>query len=297
MSQEAAPLRVIHAVALLEEPQMGARVLALIEAGAQITPLEQRDGFVTTRSPSGAKGFVPAAACAPLAQEPPSPIRVSQPVMFYRAPLPGRQFGISDEGTDTTLPAGEALRVLARDQDMLLVQRASGPIGYVRLSDTTQPADATDTPAQLVLVKPARLLSVSEAGRRRHMLLPEDPLLRLGRDRNFLLVQREDGRIGFVPALLGGESDQADSFDLSMLGLGFGWMMLNWNGVAVVFGQIGLVNSTLAGAIGLLLVLCLVAALWFNSPRPALARPFAAGILCTYGLLHLISNGTTTLWR
>ncbi|HEU4327171.1 MAG TPA: hypothetical protein VFS21_28785 [Roseiflexaceae bacterium] len=298
MTGSPAPLLVVHAVALLEEPQMGARALALIEAGAQLAPLEKRDGFVAVNGPGGALGFVPAAACAPLAHQDLSIIRVSQPVMFYRAPIPGGQFvaGVPDAGGDP-LAAGEEVRLLARDGDMLLVQRASGPVGYVRGYDTNAPALLKDTPAHLAVVNPTRLLGISDAGRRRLMVLPEDILLRLGRDRNFLLVQREDGRVGFVPALLGGEETVAGGFDLSMAVLGFAWMMLNWSGIAVAIDQFGLTVGGLGGLAGLLLVLGLVAALWFASPRPALARPFGVGILLTYGLLHLLSAGSLTLWH
>ncbi len=276
---------------------MGARVLALIEAGTQIAPLERRDGFVAVAGPGGARGFVPAAACAPLAQQDPGVIRLSQPVMFYRAPAPGRQFIASEAApAGGALAPGDVLRLLARDGDMLLVQRASGQVGYVHGHDTDMPTLLGETPARLAVARPAFLLGISDAGRRRLMVQPEDTLLRLGRDRNFLLVQREDGRVGFVPALLGDEEVAKGGTRLSMAGLGFAWMMLNWTGIAAAIDGLGLVVGSLGGPAGLLLTLGLVAALWFASPRPALARPFGVGILLAYGLLHLFSEGSLTLW-
>src|SRR6185295_11898278 len=88
---------VAHPMLLLAEPAFGARALTFLESGERLRQLGSKDGFLHVQRDGGPSGYLPAAACAPLAAEAPQgahPItHVFQSVMLYQRPVPGSQHG------------------------------------------------------------------------------------------------------------------------------------------------------------------------------------------------------------
>lgn len=127
---------VIHPIALLTTPALGATVRALLASGDRLIPTQARDGFVEVQTATGQHGFVPAAACTPLAigtAESVSDIKVAQPIALYRNPIPGTQFVVrsqQDARSWIILPEDQ-LVLLGRDQAFVLVQCIDGRIGYI----------------------------------------------------------------------------------------------------------------------------------------------------------------------
>lgn len=129
-------LVVVHPIALLAMPALGSAVRAFLDSGETLIAGQARDGFIEVQTPLGQRGFVPAAACTPLAvgtDENVSEISVGQPVVLYRNPVPGTQFA-ADSAQDArwwmVLPK-DPLMLLGRDQAFALVQWIDGEIGYI----------------------------------------------------------------------------------------------------------------------------------------------------------------------
>lgn len=231
---ETTTIVVVHPMALLATPAVGGIVRGFVAAGDCLLAGQQEAGFVEVELPTGQRGFVPRAACGPLALNAAhsvSEVRVAQPVSLYRQPIPGTQF--------------------------------------------------VDTP---------------EHERNFWIILPEDRLLLLGRDQAFVLVQRADGRMGYVPAAICGiDNNNPDAFiplgplDLGWIGLGGGWFMPNWLAVKGMVEQAALGLALPVRYLEIALILGIVASLWSLTPRPRAARSFAVGIIMTYALARTVT--------
>lgn len=289
---------VVHTIALLDQPLLGGRALDTVESGARVEPLERAQGFLRVQR-NRATGFIPAAACTPLAEDGTQVTGVIQPVAFYRAPVPGQQFepDLARLQQWTMIPS-ETLTVCEAQGKYLLIQRTSGQTGYVRAAD----CDVNET-GQAHVKKPVSLQLLPPGAQAAHLVLPGEQMLRLGRDGNFLLVQREQGQLGYVPAVLCGEPPSSDTIikvgplDLGWVLLGGGWALINWLSVASILGSSLLLDDALRPVVGIALVLVVAALLWLVSRRQPMARSVALGALLCYALLHVLSNGQLTLWK
>ena len=131
---------------------------------------------------------------------------------------------------------------------------------------------------------------------------PAEPLLVLGRDGAFALVQRDTGQLGFVPAALvgvGGPSDPhalvgAGPVDLGWITVGAVLFVANWLTLrALLMYWLPSVVPPYVMVGGLLLGVC--AYLVLLSPRRVAARSLALGALVGVALLHLFSGGALTM--
>jgi hypothetical protein len=133
------------------------------------------------------------------------------------------------------------------------------------------------------------------------LIYPDEPLLVLGADDRFTLVQRPSGQLGYVPTVLCDASVGATTLlktgpvDLGWVIAGGAWALPNWLAVVELL-QSALPEPSLRPYIGLAALLGVAVALWLGSLRRLMARSFAAGVLACYALMHLLSGGTLTLW-
>lgn len=287
---------VVHATALLAAPALGADAVGLVEAEERLACLGRANGFFQVAR-GGRAGYVPAALCEPLAVRArgahPS-TRLVQPVALYTNPAPGYQSSqrwivAPDEPVALIAPAGR----------FVLVQRASGQRGYVP-AVLCRPADPSGV---LRLRQAVSLYASPEPGAQfAHVLDPQETLLLLGRDERFVLVQREGGQLGYVPAVLCGDAApdtliKVGPLDLGWVFLGGGWSLLNGGALLALIQQAALLEPLWKPYLVLALLLGLAATFWLLAPRRTAARSFALGMLLCYGLMHLSSGGSLTLWR
>lgn len=296
-------LRLTHPFALLAEPAFGAPVLALLAAGERLYPGHSDKGFVAVNSASGAEGYVPAMLCAggePAQLPEPREIRVVLQTTLYRNPQLGAQYGAR-----WLVQPDEPLQILEDAGIFRKIQRPNGQVGYVPTSLCRTTFTAHGRPAVCQLAQTVALYRTPTPGGQfeSHWRLdPSERLIELGRDKLFVLVQREDGELGYVPAALCGDRDPEailplGAIDLGWIAVGGAWGMINWSGAAVSIDQLHLFDAPLKPYLGLAIVLGAAAALWLGGRKRLLARSFAVGVLLAYALLHFTSNGLFTLWR
>jgi hypothetical protein len=134
------------------------------------------------------------------------------------------------------------------------------------------------------------------------LIYPDEPLLVLGNDDRFTLVQRSNGQLGYVPIVLcDAGAGAATRLKIGLLDLGWmiaggGWTLLNWFAVAALV-QSAIPEPAPRPYVGLAVILGVAATLFLGSQRRHMARSFAAGILACYALAHVLSGGTLTLWN
>jgi hypothetical protein len=298
-----ATVTLVHPIYLLAEPEFGSTVRMLLEGGASLSVRRAEAGFLYIQTNGAVAGYVPAAACAPLAAGAAAgtlaATHVIQPVWLYRHPAPGSQFA-----APWIVSPDETLMVIGREFQFIRVKRQNGQIGYIpELACGTIVAAGGPYPTTR-LRQPVALYGTPAPGGQlsaEWIILPEETLLVLGGEQGFLLVQRDDGRLGFVPAALCGQPipDQlfkAGPLDLGWIAIGGSWMCVNWIAVGGMLRQANLVGPALTPYIGVILLMGVVGCLWFGSRRRYVARSFAVGILLAYALLHFVSRGTLTLW-
>ncbi|MBV9791655.1 MAG: hypothetical protein JOZ51_25890, partial [Chloroflexi bacterium] len=125
------------------------------------------------------------------------------------------------------------------------------------------------------------------------MVLPEDPLVLLGRDQSFVLVQCSDGRVGYLPASVcePGENSllfsRIDPFNFGCFVVGGALFSGNW---MVINGQLWVIEQFF-GSLSIYLVSLIVFGIaaslwWLGSPRAA-ARSFALGMVLSYAIMVL----------
>jgi hypothetical protein len=285
---------VVHTTMLLAEPTIGARALGIVTGGEQVGSLLSTKGFLLIQGHDGRQGYVPAALCAPLAVSPGAATQVIQPVSLYHNPSPGNQ-----AAHKWIIAPDEQLQVVGLEGLFVQVQRASGQRGYIPalLVDRAHRSQGTTRVRQPVSL----YHSPSPGSQYTLMVAPEETLLVLGKDNRFVLVQREDGQLGYVPAVLCGlaQSDvllKAGPIDLGWVVLGGSWAMINWPGLMMLIIASFFIDAQLRPYLGLATLLGAAAALWFAGRRRMVARSFAIGILLCYAFLHLDSGGSATLW-
>jgi hypothetical protein len=295
-------ITLVHPTCLFEAPAFDARPLAILGGGGYARAGAPARGFLPLALESGLRGYVPAALCAPHAAQTDGglpTIGVVQDVALYRSPEPGDQFSAR-----WIVAKDELLRVLGREGRFVRVQRADGQVGYLPQALCRESTAAHGAPPIVRAVQPVSLYSDPAPGSQldsRWIVSPGEPLLLLGHDGRFALVQRQDGRLGYVPSALCGQP-VADAIvavgpvDLGWIALGGGWGMANWGGVAAALSQPPF-DAALRPFLGLGLVLGAAALLWLGSRRRLAARSFAVGLLLAYALLHLLGGGVATLWR
>jgi hypothetical protein len=289
------PIVVAHATALLAEPTIGAHVLGIIEGGERLHSLLSTQGFLLVQNDNGRRGYVPAALCAPLALDATGDAvtHVVQPVSLYHNPSPGSQ-----ATHKWIIPPEELLEVVGPEGQFVPVQRPNGQRGYV----PALLADRSPGHGAIRVRQPVSLYhSPMPGGQFSMMVAPEEPLLVLGKDDRFVLVQREDGQLGYVPVVLCGQAQsdmlfRAGPIDLGWVALGCFWTLLNWSGLVVLISAIFFIDAPLKPYAVLALLLGTTATLWFASRRRLVARSFAIGLLLCYAFLHLMSGGSATLW-
>lgn len=295
----------LHALCLLEEPDCGSRALALLADGDRLQVDAAASGFLHVRTPAGQPGYLPAAICAPsldgAARDQLPVTHVVQPVALYRRPERGSQFL-----APWIVPVDETLLVIGRESRFIRVQRSNGQTGYVpELACGTIAITAGAPYPTTRLRQPVALYSSPTPGDQlssRWIVSPEETLLVLGGESGFVLAQRDDGQIGYVPAALCGKVAPDQIFhvgpvDLGWMALGGGWGLINWGGLAAGLLGLALVEAGLKPYVGLAALMGVAALLWFAGHRRTAARSFAIGLLLAYALLHLASGGRLTLWR
>jgi hypothetical protein len=290
-------ITIVHATMILAEPSIGARALGILAGGEQVRSLLATKGFRLVQCHDGRQGYVPAALCAPLALTGAdgAATHVIQPVSLYHNPSPGSQ-----AAHKWIIPPDEQLLVVGTGGSFVQIQRANGQRGYIPtiLADRTPPSQDT-----IRVRQPVSLYHSPSPGSQYTMLVaPEETLLILGKDDRFVLVQREDGQLGYVPAVLCGqvESDvllKTGPIDLGWVIVGGSWALINWSGLAALIDASFFIDAPLKPYLGLAALLGIAAALWFASRRRLVARSFTVGLLLCYAFLHLVSGGSWTLWE
>jgi hypothetical protein len=302
MANAESSLSLIHPIGLLAEPAFGAAVVALLHSGDRLRAGASNNGFVLVETEAGVQGFVPGVICthgaARHTNEPPA-IRVIQATTLYRSPTPGDQYGAR-----WLVHPSEALQVLEAAGMFRKIQRPNGQIGYVPATLCRLNYAPRRGPAVYRLVQTVALYSSPTPGGQyesRWQIDPSERLLELGRDERFVLTQRENGELGYLPIALCGEliADTIlpiGSIDLGWIAVGGGWGIVNWGGLALSLYRLQIIDAMLKPYIGLAIVLSVAAALWFSSRKRLVARSFAIGMLLAYALLHFNSGGLFTLW-
>lgn len=292
-----------HSLGLLAEPAFGAAVVALAYAGDRMRAGSSDNGFVLIETEVGARGYIPEVLCAPDAPQfngDPPAIRVVQPTSLYRSPTPGDQYGAR-----WLVRPDEPLLVLEAAGMFRKIQRPNGQVGYVPATLCRASYTPRGGPAVYRLVQTVALYSSPAPGGQyesRWQIDPGEQLLELGRDERFVLVQRENGELGYLPVALCGQAI-VDSIlpvgpiDLGWIAVGGGWGIVNWGGLALSLYRLEIVDAVLKPYIGLAVVLGVAAALWFGGRRRLVARSFAIGVLLAYALLHISGGGVFTLWN
>ena len=296
-------LTLIHSIGLLAEPAFGATVVAFLNTGDRLRAGACTNGFVFAETDAGVRGFVPEVICTQNAQhltsDPPA-IRVVQATTLYRSPTPGDQYGAR-----WLIYPDEALRVLEAAGMFRKIQRQNGQTGYVPATLCRFSYGASGEPVFCRLVQTVALYSSPTPGGQYEshwQIDPSERLLELGRDQRFVLIQRENGELGYLPIALCGQliADailQIGPVDLGWIAVGGGWGIVNWGGLALSLYRLQIIDALLKPYIGLAIVLGVAAALWFSSRKRLVARSFAIGVLLAYALLHFNSGGLLTLWN
>jgi hypothetical protein len=294
-------VRLVHPICLLEQPVLDARSLDILAAGDYQPLGTALKGFLAI-AVGELRGYVPAAICAPQAAEArggePDAASVIQEVTLYRAPEAGAQFSAR-----SVVSKEEILRVLGHEGRFVRVQRADGQIGFVPETLCRIATVARDEQPIAQVVQAVALYGDPTPGGQldsHWIVTPIERLLLLGREGHFALVQREDGRLGYVPWVLLGQS-VTDSLipvgpaDVGWITVGGLWGVINWSGVAGLLSQ-PFLDTPLRPYLGLAVVLAVALLLWFASRRRVAARSFAVGVLLAYAFLHLVTQGSATLW-
>jgi hypothetical protein len=123
------------------------------------------------------------------------------------------------------------------------------------------------------------------------LVLPGDPLTLLGYEQSFVLIQRADGRVGYLPAQLctnGRQSQARRSFDLGSALLGAAWFGSQAFVLSGLLAGLELTSPLELWYLRAMLVAALILLLWLASPRRVSARSFAVGIGSSYLLIELI---------
>ncbi len=293
----------IQPIALLAEPAFGTVVVGFLYAGDRLRAGASDHGFALVESESGARGFVPQAIYAQRAEHSasgPPAIRVIQGTTLYRSPTPGDQYGAR-----WLVYPNEWLRVLEAAGMFRKIQRSNGQIGYVPTTLCRFNSGARGEPVFCRLVQPVALYSSPTPGGQyesRWQIDPSEQLLELGRDERFVLIQRENGELGYLPIAVCGQLIAeaivpVGPIDLGWIVVGGGWGVVNWGGLALSLYRLQVIDVMLKPYLGLAIVLGVAAALWFGSRKRLVARSFAIGVLLAYAVLHVNSRGIFTLWN
>jgi hypothetical protein len=295
---------VVHSALLLAEPKFGSHALALLSSGDSVASNGYVEGFLRVPCGDGREGFLPAAVCEPLATKADRgahlATQVFQPVWLHRRVPPGGYIA-----SPWIVSPQEPLLVLGREKKFLHIQRPDGQIGYVPellCEKVVQPVGGQ--PATR-LRQPIALYSYPAPGGQfssDRIISPKEQLLVLGGDSDFLLVQREDGRIGYVPAALCGAAApdailRAGPLDLGWMGIGIIWALPNLGILLLALRNTWLVDSALRPYVGIGIALAVAATFYFASRRRMASRSFALGVLLAYALIHTDSGGALTFWR
>jgi hypothetical protein len=194
--------------------------------------------------------------------------------------------------------------VLGREGRFVRVRRPDGQIGFVPETLCRIASIAGDEEPIARVVQAVSLYGDPEPGGQldsHWIVTPIESLLLLGREGHFALIQRDDGRLGYVPWVLLGQS-VTDALlpvgpaDLGWITVGGLWGLLNWGGFAGMLSQ-PFLETPLRPYLGLVVLVAVALLLWFARRRRVAARSFAVGVLLAYAFLHLITRGYATLWR
>lgn len=205
--------------------------------------------------------------------------------------------------------SGEPIRPLRRQDGFFAIHYAADRVGYLPAAVCAPLAiGQPGSLAPLTIGQPIRMYRaplpgaqfavdpVAEQPEQPWLLRPGEELWLLGQDERFVLAQRADGSVGYIPAAVCGSnaairsSGLLDGVRLDWLGAGLGYGLLNWlaldRAVAVQVWADLLPRIYLGFGISLALALLL----WLRGSPYQQARAFAVGIMIGYWLAHWFSS-------
>lgn len=286
---EPATTTLTHTIALLAQPACGSPALALLDAGTAVQASTAEGGFVLLHDPTGKPGYLPAALLGSGPAERSPSISVTHSATLFRSASIANTFGMRP-----IVARDEIVLLRERAGDFFKIERADGQHGFLpaalcRLLE--------GQPQRARVVQAVALYSSPTPGGQygsEFQIEPGEPLIELGRNGQFALVQRREGQIGFVLAALCGTPAldaimPAGPLDLGWLVIGLFWWLINWAGAVAMLEQLGL-PPELRRYAGLALLLGIVATLWLIAHRRVAARSFALGALGAHALLYLAAR-------
>lgn len=199
----------------------------------------------------------------------------------------------------TLLPGGTPLTLHAQEAGFALAETGDGQRGYLPLAACAPRALGSAgglpdiaVPQAVTLyrhpVPGAQLIEEWDGTPHPAIVGQKERVRLLGTDEAFVLVQRESGQLGYLPAVLCGvvSPDRGivpvGPIDLGWIFLGGVWLTPNWYTLQLLQRNLGLELVLQPYLVGTLLVLLIAAILLWWSPRPFLARSFALGIVSTH---------------
>jgi len=162
-----------------------------------------------------------------------------------------------------------------------------------------QAVGSDDAPFHTEVVQPINLyrqpqpgsqyLTSPDASPMAWLVLPQDPLILLGYEQNFALIQRADGRVGYIPTQLCTTvrpNQSRQSFDASSALLGIMWCVSQALILPSLLAQAQLTTLFELWYLRSMLITALFTLLWFAGSQRVSTRSFAIGIAAAYLLIE-----------
>jgi hypothetical protein len=265
------------------QPDLASDPLVLLLAGTELQIHKKHDGFVCVRLHDNQLGFLPMAV---IGQSPPDApaqrVRLNQPTTLSTIPLIGRELD------SNILTENEDLEIIATHGRFMQIRTADQRMGFVPTLLLNKPGSQ---PGRYRLRQPVRMYDLPAPGGQRlggAPVVPEERLLRLGVTEGSVLVQREDGQIGFVRlALTEGAGDPEailviGRVDLGWIVAGTAWATPNLLAVAQLIAYGPLIPELLHPYVLIGLTVAAAVGCFLHSRQRPQAYGFGIGILLTY---------------
>lgn len=203
----------------------------------------------------------------------------------------------------TLLGAGDQVVASKYHDGFLAVECPEGPSGFIPAAVCAPLALGSSTASATIQVaQPVSLYCHPMPGKqfaanagieeRAWLIVPEEHLTLLGYDSGFVLVQRDNAFLGYVPTSVCHPHDlphgiaRRSRFDLGALLLGGALFIPNWLGLIRTFQEAQYFGVVAPQYLSLAVMLCVVGLLWrYGSPRTE-ARSFAIGVLIAYAIIR-----------
>jgi hypothetical protein len=280
------PLTLAHEFYALDQPSLAGQAMALLEPNSTLAVVDQRDGFVKVRL-AGGEGYLPEALHEPGVFKALQRLRSSQPAVLADTP------GVAAMPEELLAPT-EPLEVIKQTGNFTRVRRAGGQVGFVPTLLLTSDKAA---PGRLRLKQAVWFYATPEPGGQQvggssNTVYPQHELLALGRQGTALLVQREDGQVGYLPIRLTQHRQHEELLrvgpvDLGWVVAGGGWGLVNWLAVAQAIAYGGFIPEAMHPYALLLTAVLSAGAILWRGGRSPLARSFGIGALLAYLLVAL----------